>query len=139
MTAQEFADYLNKDKKRETVTCEECNLAYESGLVMVYGFSDDLMEFEGSICDEVGCWNGGIAYLDESGVWVNECEDDDCPYAMRERAKCKAIWAIWHDEGNPCWTYETDIPHATFDIYDDGELWCEGIVFAMSSLSDNDG
>lgn len=27
------------------------------------------------------------------------------------------------------WTYKTDIPHETFNIHDDNELYCTGIVF----------
>ena len=35
----------------------------------------------------------------------------------------------------PAWTYMTDIPHATFDVMDDGELYCRGIVFALADLT----
>ncbi len=44
---------------------------------------------------------------------------------------------IWHDEeGGPCWTYETDIPHATFDIMEDGEKYCRGTVLDIKSLGE---
>jgi len=33
--------------------------------------------------------------------------------------------------------YETDIPHETFDIYEDGEKFCRGIVFSIDSLKQN--
>ena len=139
MTVQEFADYLNSVKKRDTITSHESDMARDNGLVMVYGASNDLMEIDGSIRDEVVCLNSGIVYLDESGMWVNECENDGCPYAMREQAKCRDILALRHAEGNPYWAYKTDIPHATFNLYDDyddSELWCVGIVFELSALSD---
>ena len=41
---------------------------------------------------------------------------------------------MWHDEGGPCWTFETDIPHETFTIMEDGEPWCIGMVFSMKDL-----
>ena len=34
------------------------------------------------------------------------------------------------------WTYETEIPHAKFNIYEDDELSCVGIVFEMSELAE---
>ncbi len=45
-----------------------------------------------------------------------------------------SLKAVWDDTGNPCWTYETDIPHETFEIYEDGELFCIGIVFSTKDL-----
>jgi hypothetical protein len=91
------------------------------------------MEFEGAIMDEIGCYNGGTAYLDATGLWVNECEDEGCPYAEREQAKCKTIRAVWNG-GEPCWRYETEIPHAKFNVYEDEELFCVGIVFEIAAL-----
>ena len=136
MTSQEFADYLNEDKNRETVTREECDLAYDNGLVIVYTSSNHKLEFDGSIRDEVDCYNGVIVYLDENGLYVSKCRDFRCPYDMLERAKCKVIITMFHCEVNPRWTCRTTIPHATFNIYEDGELWCEGIVFELSALRD---
>ena len=46
----------------------------------------------------------------------------------------KTIKAVWHNEGGPCWTFETDIPHETFTIMEDGAPWCIGIVFSMADL-----
>ena len=134
MTKEEFAAAITGREYRKELTRPEAQIAKESGLVIVSGASDDLMEFDGAIRDEVGCYEGGVAYLDENGLWVNECEDEGCPYAEKEQAKCKTIRAIWNDKGNPCWTFETEIPHAEFNVYEDGELYCVGIVFDISAL-----
>jgi hypothetical protein len=32
------------------------------------------------------------------------------------------------------WTYKTDIPHETFEIYDNGKLYCRGIVFSVDEV-----
>ena len=32
------------------------------------------------------------------------------------------------------WSFETDIPHEIFMIYDDGNPYCEGIVFSIDDL-----
>ena len=72
--------------------------------------------------------------MNEFGLWTNECEDENCPYAEREQAKCKTIEAIWCPPSGGSWAYETEIPHAKFNIYEDEELYCVGIVFDMRSL-----
>jgi hypothetical protein len=135
MTKEELAAALGGRECKNKITPELRGRAKESGLVVVYGASDDLMEFSGAIDDEINCYNGGVAYLDESGLWENKCDDDDCPYAAKERANCKIIRAVWHDGGNPCWTYETEIPHAKFRIYEDKDIYCVGIVFDTKLLS----
>ena len=134
MTKEQFAEMLNGRQDKEGISLHDENLAKEYGLVLVFGASDDLMEFGGAIHDEVGCYNGGTAYLDKNGLWHSKCDDEDCKYAEEEQAKCKTITAIWCPPGGGSWAYETDIPHATFDIYEDGELYCRGIVFKLADL-----
>lgn len=116
--------------------------AKAAGLVIIYGASDDLMEFDGAFRDEVGCYNGGQAKVDALGVLDRDQVDDDddeaiADYVTRSRT-AQSIEALWHDGMSdasvPAWTYMTDIPHATFDVMDDGELYCRGIVLALADL-----
>ena len=109
MTIYEFAKQLNGGEYGNELTRSEEQEAKELGFVVVFGYSDDNAEFRGAIDDEVGCYNGGRIY--ENG------ED--------------YIDAVWC-EGEYSWTYNTNIPHATFDIYEDGEKYCRGIVFKRS-------
>lgn len=44
----------------------------------------------------------------------------------------KYIDAIWCEDGYS-WTYHTNIPHATFNIYEGSETYCKGIVFEEDS------
>ena len=32
------------------------------------------------------------------------------------------------------WIYRTEIPHACFDILENGEKYCKGIVFSLNDL-----
>lgn len=93
--------------------------AIENNIVIVFGSSDDLIEFRGAIDDEGGAYGGG-EYL----VTYGDVGYDEQPGK-------KNLKAIWHDEGNPCFTYETKIPHETFDVWEDGEKYCVGIVFDL--------
>ncbi len=131
MNLKEFAEMLNCREYRNEITKDEKKLAKELGFVVVFGAFDDLAEFEGAIDDEVDCYDGGDIHLDENGLF--EGCNCGCKYAQRAYKKCKVIKAIWGKEGFS-WQYETDIPHETFDILEDGEKYCKGIVFDIKSL-----
>jgi hypothetical protein len=113
--------------------------AKAAGLVIVYGASDDLMEFEGAIYDELGCYEGGDAWIDSKGLLDRgQIDDDDEAIAdfVARKKKAQKIQAIWSECGNDAaWTYRTDIPHATFDVMDEGDTYCRGIVFALADIA----
>lgn len=135
MTAKELAEMLSGRKYGIEITSEEARAAKDAGLVVVYGYSDDNVEFYGAIDDEVGAYEGTTVCLTPAGVLQEpDCDRDDCPYFAKERERVKTIKAVWHDEGGPCWTFETDIPHETFTVMEDGEPFCVGIVFSMADL-----
>ena len=107
-----------------------------AGIVVVHGASDDLVEFKGAIYDEVGAYDGGKVYLDRGtqSILENECDDEYCPHYLRLRRRASTINAFWCKEGEPLWTYKTDIPHETFIIMEDENRYCRGIVFYASNI-----
>ena len=131
MTRDELSTMLNGREYIEEVNNEIKEAMEGTGLVVVFGGSDDLMEFHGAIDDEVECYNGGKAYLDRNGLLNNECNDCDCPYFEQKRNRALVIEALWCAEPNISWTYKTDIPHSTFEIMEAGEVYCRGIVFKL--------
>ena len=126
ITAKELAHLLDGREYGNEISAREAEWAKESGLVVVYGYSDDNMEFNGALYDEVGCFEGGVAFVTRDNVYG----DSECPRGARR------IEALWNDSGSPCWTYKTDIPHETFGIYEDGELFCVGIVFRIEDAEE---
>jgi len=102
-----------------------------AGLVAVFGASDDLMEFRGAIADEEYCLGDGDVHLDQDGLLENECTEDECPHFTKLKSRTRAIKAIWDRDGIS-WQYETSIPHKTFDVMEDGEVYCRGIVFQLA-------
>ena len=139
MTAKELATALTgREAGKEFFPGEERD-AKDAGLAAVYGYFDDNVEFCGAINDEVGAWNGTTIYITPNGILQEpDCGREDCPYFAREREKAKTIKAVWHNKGGPCWTFETDIPHETFTIMEDGEPFCVGIVFRMADIGGHD-
>jgi hypothetical protein len=133
MNAQEAAEKLNGNQYRKEGSRELFAEMKAAGLVAVYGASDDLMELDGAIHDEVGCYDGGTAYLTPTGLLANDCDSDDCPHFKRAKKSATKILAKW-DSGGFSWQYETTIPHVKFVIMEDDEPYCEGIVFALKDV-----
>lgn len=141
ITKEDLAKLLNGKDYREEIAPELLLQAKENGLVIVYGHSDDLMEIEGAISDEGGCYDGGEFRIDRDGIvpdreMMEEDEDDDeAMDAWLQRKKAaKKIEAVWGAKNQPAWTYKTKIPHATFNVMEDGEVQCRGLVFNITDL-----
>jgi len=134
MTKEQFAELLNGREygRDEIVTTDEAKLAKSNRLVVVFGESDDIMMFRGAIDGECDAYEGGTAYLSTDGLFENKCSNTHCPYAKKEEEKLKSVTAFFGID--PAWRYETDISHAMFDIFEDGEVYCRGIVFDIESL-----
>lgn len=113
MTIYEYAEALKWREMGNELTEEEEKKAKELGFVVVFAYSDDNAEFRGAIDDEVGCFDGGRIY--ENGDKYID-----------------ALWCV--DVDNFTWTYETNIEHAIFPIYEDGEGFCKGIVMRLEDM-----
>lgn len=140
MTKEQLAAQLNGRQYREEMTTEEESAAKADGLVVVFGASDDLMEFRGAIEDEGGAYDGGTALIDSRGLLPDRDSIDDDEeledYFSRKRAARK-IEAIWHDDPGHSWTYKTDIPHVTFEVMEHDKPYCRGIVFELKNAAKN--
>lgn len=124
MELKQFAEMLNgREYQYPQFTREEIQIAKDNGFVIVHGASDDLMEFNGAICEEAGCYDGGKVYFDKTGAVLDE---------EFENSRC--IEAFWCKDDDIAWTYKTDIPHETFMIYEDEDKYCRGIVFKIDSI-----
>lgn len=134
MNAQEFAALITGREYPFRLTNEESQAAQVAGLVVVYGASDDLMEFDGVFRDEISCYGGGMAYLNKEGLLANDCESDECPHFAKLKAAATKIKALWCAEADNGWTYETEIPHASFNIVEEGDAYCRGIVFRLADV-----
>ena len=138
MNYLELAGMLDGVTYRHEVSEYVHKMANENGLVIIVGASDDLMELYGAIDDEVSVYGGGTIYLNADGlVQCPDCEAEtyNCPYFVREIANAQKITAVWNATNSAAaWTYVTDIPHGTFRVFDDGDLYCIGIVFSVDDL-----
>ena len=148
MDLKEWADRLNgREYGRGRFTAaQERAQAKAEGVVIVYGASDDLMEFEGAIDDELGANNGTTAYITSEGLFDlnHACPEgghntiDDCHYLRAERDACIKLNAIWEPRlmDGASWLIEApeSLPHEHFDIMEDGEIFCRGLVFRLADV-----
>lgn len=129
MDIHEVAAQLHENQYRLEGSKELFNKMKELGLVAVFGASDDILVMKGAINNEFY----STVHLNENGVIHNRCEDD-CPYHNDEVINAVRVEPRWCEEPEYSWTYQTTIPHATFDILEDDEKYCRGIVFDLKNL-----
>ena len=144
MTKEQFAEMLNGREYREEITLKECKAAEENGLVVIFGASDDLVEFRGVIYDEIGAWDGCEFAIATPGTEI-KCTEEDKYYRAKklevvefesgkqiDENKFEALWSP--DELDCSWLIKTTVTHASFDILEDGELYCRGVVIDIKDL-----
>lgn len=133
-TSFELAGFLDNRSYCDELNQTLRNFAKDNRLVIVYGASDDLMEFDGSWYDEAGVSDGDVVYVNMKGIVKHpEC---NCEYADQHHMSIikKSIPIEVHQDYNPFWHYKTVIPHAKFKIMEDEDIYCEGIVFSLDDL-----
>lgn len=145
LTAKELATRLDGRSYRAEITKDEERLAREAGLVVVFGYSDDAVELSGAIDhvelsgaieDEVSAYKGTTVYLDGPKVLENDCDDERCPHYLRARKRAARFRAVWcKSPTDAAWTFDVPWPHETFRVVDKGEVFCEGVVFALADVS----
>jgi len=135
MNKFELARILNNNEYGEEISEELVTTAEECGLVVVFGASDDLMEFRGAIDDESG--SPATVLVDERGLLPDRDsidDDDELEEWFKRKKHAKKIEGLWNQEPPYAWTFKTEIPHTTFDILEDGRKWCRGIVFNLKDV-----
>lgn len=125
MTAKQLAEMLDGREYLSEITREEEQEAAASNLVVVTGYSDDCVDLYGAIDDEIGAFNGVIILLNKHGA-VHKTKSVAAPNAI------KVIW--YPSDREAMWYFETEIPHETFTIWEDGKMFSEGIVFSLNDL-----
>jgi hypothetical protein len=141
LTAQGLAERLTGREYRSEISEDEEREAAVARLVVIFGASDDLVELRGAIDDEVGAYDGTTLRITPDAELLGDWEDVDQndedaaeAYFRRKLAGTREITALWAAEDAYSWTFATEIPHATFEVVEDGEPYCRGIVFAVADL-----
>lgn len=132
--AIELAKQLDGREYMQEITAEEAKRAEAAGLVVVFGYSDDNLEFRGTIDDEIGAFDGVEVPIIDGEIMrmpCDNCQDEECPLWEKAIEKARFVSGEFTDGG---WKIDTTIPHARFTIYEDGKVFSEGIVFHLDDL-----
>ncbi|MFA6167918.1 MAG: hypothetical protein WC700_14955 [Gemmatimonadaceae bacterium] len=145
MTKEELAAALDGSQYNPGVNMIPNRLDREvkaSLLVVAYGASDNLLEFEGAWHDEFDANDECVVMIDTKGPIATEREDSDddetmLAYLLRKRDAKHYVEALWSPDepGNYSWIIAATVPAATFEIYEDEEHFCRGIVFSVEDVA----
>lgn len=131
MTKEQLAKQLNGREYMHEMLPHEELFAKNDNLLVIFGASDDLCEFRGAFNDEAGCYDGGTVFFTNDGILrSHDCGCEYCGYEEKKRYAYR-VNALWCEEDPYSWTFKTKLPHATFDIMEDGEKYCRGIVIDL--------
>lgn len=140
MNKEQFAELLNGRQYREEMTKTDKQTASANGLLVCYGWSDDLFEVDGIVNDEFGNWEGGVFYIvKKTDGSIDVIDSDSYEEINTDYASIPAvkITTEWCPKDLSCsWRISTDIPHATFDIFEGEDLYCRGIVIDKKDIED---
>lgn len=131
MTREELAETLNGREYRKEMSREEEKAAEASGLLVIYGASDDLTIFSGTIRDERGAWDGATHILLENGEFFDrdELHDQMVKKGYIAPKTAMQIDAEWCPNYYECsWMITPNVPHSKFHIMEDGDVYCVGAV-----------
>lgn len=127
----------------------------ESGLLLVMGASDDLVEVYGILRDEEGAWEGATLRLGPKGFI--DMEDDvktaDIEAWRENLASSFQFTAVWCDEGDEpdfgedgySWRYKVDNTEEfdpqveSFDVMEGAEKYCRAIVLRAPWIAAEEG
>lgn len=139
MTANELAALLNGRQYCEEISKQEILAAEQDKLVVAFGQSDDLIEFRGAIYDELGAYDGTkITVVNGKVVNTDDWEEDKetlNKYSV-PLPKEFIVNIQWCPESLNCsWlVISENFPSSPFDIFEDEEIYCRGIVFSLDDL-----
>jgi hypothetical protein len=135
-TSKELAMMMHGSDIRDCPSKEHKRLAKESGLLIVYGASDDLMEFDGVFSEELGA--PCTALVHKRGALADSHDDCECKFCAFEamRNKFAKITSHWCN-GEIAWTFSAEVAvFDEFDVVEDGEVYCRGLVIDVAELPD---
>ena len=147
MTKEQLAKLLDGNEYLDEMTKALEQTARENRLLVLFGQSDDLLEMRGVIHDEDGAWGGAEFALLLPGEMFAD-DDEENTYHLAEKVMVMPISDETCNDDNPrliraewyptdadlSWRLTSNIPHATFTIYESGEPYCEGIVIDLDEV-----
>lgn len=135
---QIFARMLTGRQYGKEITKEECQLLKENDLIVAFGYSDEGLRLRGLIDGAYSAWQGTNEHfgINQNKRLVHLSDIETVTLLEEFGVKTFSIQAIWQPTTlDASWLITTDdVPFATFDIFEDDELFCRGIVIEKADI-----
>lgn len=146
-----FGLLSNREYRNET-TAEIEKFAKDNNFVIMFGASDDLLEFRGAYFEEFGASNKTKFYFNKNmsifcyknkiniAKLLNENRntfnwlhiENNFEYELELLNEIEVFWC--KNENFYTWSYKTNFPSVSFDILEDGKKYSQGIIFSLEDL-----
>lgn len=131
-TLETFAKELDGREYGDEIKDIECEHAADANLLVVFGYSDDSVEFRGAFADGAGASSRERkTYFTRKGLLQpHDQRDCECPFCGYAAAVAAAM-SVTSSRDKNGWHFATDLSHAKFRVMKDGEQFCEGLVIQL--------
>lgn len=123
--------FLNDVERGREYLGEVKDFAEENGMVIIFGYSDDVMVVRGAINETFGAFKGTTVYFAPDGRVLTADENEEDRSETKTLPFVKAVKGTMVDGEDVMWNFETSLPCKRFHVMDDGELFCVGIVISL--------
>jgi len=133
MEFQEFRDLLHGRQNGKVLFQKEENIASMNGWTVIYGCSDDLIEFEGYISEEMSQYGSDSLHIVKKKDSLEVLDDYDYNNINQKfeeyNIKLPSVKILFNNNHDDYyWYIYSDVPYLSFDIMEDDEKFCRGII-----------
>ena len=140
LTKEQMARSISGNQYLQEISPLDRIIAKNSGLLIIYGASDDITVFDGVIMDEAGAYDGENHKILSNGDIFNRDDLHDQIVSKGYRVpqtKINVTAEFAPDDVECTWRITTDVPFAPFNIFEDDDLYCIGAVVEFSPEMEN--
>lgn len=131
MTLEACATQLNSMAYRDEIPDALQKAMEDAGMVVVMGYSDDLMVMHGIVTEEFPATPHVI--LSDRSIR----EEAEGEYDLRQVVG--RITPVFGERPEADWVFETDISSEEFDVLEGDQVFCRGLVFDLGALTKRAG
>lgn len=137
MKRAQLAQLLQSAQLTASIPAGIIEKAEAAQLVIVYATGDDRIELRGAITSTAHRFEGGEVHFDTAGALplyddIDASDETEARDYFNRKRLAVLIEAHWRFCPPYDWTFETAVPHSTFDMWDDDTPTCKGIVFSLA-------
>jgi hypothetical protein len=138
MNTKEIAKLLHgiEYKRPHQIPIQIQEIAKANGIVIVIGANDDLVQLCGALNDELCASEFKISpygVVPDFNDLLSRSDRDGLRSFFAFEYTSMPIKPIY-GQNHKAWQYETPIVHDQFDIMEDGNIYCTGIVFRLADV-----